>query len=339
MENLVTNPGLDHLAIQIFQYLDWGSLRRCYLVSNTWKNLVYLIIQKRSKNAKNIIEKFDKEELLLQLKFPEWRSVYNYFKKDEQELQWFVSLLSEYTSRIRKMGVKWTPVFYAVAIGDMEILKFLIPSPLCPTNFCLGNLCHKSVASGECLPMSGYLTPLELACVHGKLEIIEVLLDRSFYSKEILNDLTLDYPSLIFFALLSKNYLDIIQLLSRHPSCQDISRHPSCQDMPAISEFNLLFKDFDDEMKTFGIVNLIQDHFISIFGCDCFTKGNTLLHFACKHGNIQLVKDIIEHGSSDLYPLDSNGETPSDIASRYGFEEIADLIDAKMGLPDLANDS
>ena len=334
MEDLIRNPGLDHLAIQIFQYLDWGSLRRCYLVSNTWKNLVYLIIQKRSKNAKNIIEKFDKEELLLQLKFPEWKSVYNYFKKDEQELQWFVSLLSEYTSRIRKMDVKWSPVFYAVAIGDLEILKFLKPSPLCPTNFYLGNLCHKSAVSGEGFPMSllftSYLTPLELACVHGKLEIIEVLLDRSFYSKDMFEDLTLDFHSLIFFALLSKNYFDIIQLLSRHPSCQDI---------PVIYEFNVLFKDLDEEMKKFGIVNLIRKHSRNIFGFKDNSIDNTLLHFACKHGNIQLVKDIIEHGSSDLYPLNSRGETPSDIASEFGFEEIADLIDTKMGLPDLANDS
>ena len=331
MENLITNPGLDHLAIQIFQYLDWGSLRRCYLVSNTWKNLVYLIIQKRSKNTKDIIEK---EELLLQLKFPEWKSVYNYFKKDEQELQWFVSLLSEYTSRIRKMDVKWSPIFYAVAIGDMEILKFLKPSPLCPTNFYLGSLCHKSAVSGEGFPMSllftSYLTPLELACVHGKLEIIEVLLDRSFYSKDMFEDLTLDFHSLIFFALLSKNYFDIIQLLSRHPSCQDI---------PVIYEFNVLFKDLDEEMKKFGIVNLIRKHSRNIFGFKDNSIDNTLLHFACKHGNIQLVKDIIEHGSSDLYPLNSRGETPSDIASEFGFEEIADLIDTKMGLPDLANDS
>lgn len=334
MENLVTNPGLDHLAIEIFQYLDWGSLRRCYHVSNTWKNLVYLIIQKRSKNAKNIIEKFDKEELLLQLKFPEWRSVYNYFKKDEQELQWFVSLLSEYTSRICKMDVKWSPIFYAVAIGDLEILKFLKPSPLCPTNFYLGNLCHKSAVSGEGFPINllftSYLTPLELACVHGKLEIIEVLLDRSFCSKDMFEDLTLDFHSLIFFALLSKNYFDIIQLLSRHPSCQDI---------PVIYEFNVLFKDLDDEMKKFGIVNLIRKHSRNTFGFKDNSIGNTLLHFACKHGNIQLVKDIIEHGPSDLYPLNSRGETPSDIASEFGFEEIADLIDTKMGLPDLANDS
>ena len=320
MEKLIRNPGLDHLAIEIFQYLDWGSLRRCRLVSNTWRIWVYKIIQKRCKKAKDEIAE---KEYYLRQNFPEWRSVYRYFKKDkgEQELKWFMCLLSEYASRISKMDVKWTPVFYAVTIGDLEILKFLKHSP---TYFCGRNWRYQKDNYDF---NTSFLTPLQLACAHGKLEIIKFLLDCSFDSKE--EAFLWDRP-LIFFALLSNHYFDIIQLFSRYASCQY---------MQVIFEFNLLFENFDEEMKKFGVVNLIREHSKNILGYNYFiANGNTLLHFACMHGNSELVKDIIEHGLSDLYPLNSTGETPSDIASRNGFEDIADLIDTKMGLPDLAND-
>ena len=40
METLVQNPGLDHIAIEIFAFLDPKSLAQCALVSKSWNNLI-----------------------------------------------------------------------------------------------------------------------------------------------------------------------------------------------------------------------------------------------------------------------------------------------------------
>ena len=40
MDTLVQNPGLDHLAIDIFAFLDPKSLAQCALVSKSWKNFI-----------------------------------------------------------------------------------------------------------------------------------------------------------------------------------------------------------------------------------------------------------------------------------------------------------
>jgi len=45
--------------------------------------------------------------------------------------------------------------------------------------------------------------------------------------------------------------------------------------------------------------------------------GNTALHFAVRHDNIQMAKQLLLHGA-DINAQNCNGNTPLHIASMYG---------------------
>jgi ankyrin repeat protein len=58
-------------------------------------------------------------------------------------------------------------------------------------------------------------------------------------------------------------------------------------------------------------------------------ENDSLLHRAVLVGNIQFVRLLLEHGA-DVNARDKDGETPSQIGSRYGKHEIVELL-AKYG--------
>jgi uncharacterized protein len=48
--------------------------------------------------------------------------------------------------------------------------------------------------------------------------------------------------------------------------------------------------------------------------------GNTLLHFAARSGNVELIKKLIESGE-DVNAENNKGETPLQIADKYAMHE------------------
>ena len=316
MERFINNPGLEHLSRQIFNYLDWGSLRSCRLVSKTIKQYVYFILQKRYVNAKYEIAN---RRTLIQNNFPEWTQVYKYFEGNKRRVKWYMCLLSEYASKLRHTDLKWTPIFYAISIGDVEILKFLNPSPAS-----FGGYNYRCAWT----QITSQLTPLQFACAHGNLDVIRYFLDWSLEKGIKVEERdTLRDGFLPRFALLHHHYYDIFQLFLNHPRCENMLR--------------LVFEEecnFDHILSKADLVNLMLKNAKTLLGFDCFVaKSNTLLHYACIHGNTELVKDIIKHDSdSCLYETNWQGETPTQIAIRKGHTEIVNLIDTAMGLPALA---
>ena len=50
--------------------------------------------------------------------------------------------------------------------------------------------------------------------------------------------------------------------------------------------------------------------------------GRSLLHNACKGGNVNLVKTLIREHKADVYALDDENNTPLHVASLSGKEEV-----------------
>jgi ankyrin repeat protein len=53
---------------------------------------------------------------------------------------------------------------------------------------------------------------------------------------------------------------------------------------------------------------------------------NTLLHYASARGNMSIVKLLLRRGANP-FAINIRGETPSDIARRYKYVKIVELLD------------
>jgi len=54
-------------------------------------------------------------------------------------------------------------------------------------------------------------------------------------------------------------------------------------------------------------------------------RGNSLLHWAARRGDLALVRAILEEGG-EIDRVDGNGATPADLAAAEGHEEVAELL-------------
>ena len=168
MNSLITNPGLQHLAIRIFAKLNIQDLKHCRIVCKLWKDMIendkswlhYNL--NKVKNKPHIIMKDDllnyfNFKIPLIEEFPEWQKVHDYFEctKNIQDLKSYVNFMKDY---FENESNTWTPLHFACLNGNIEMVKLFVKSPI--------NI--------QILDKSGK-TALDLATDNAHLEIVQLL--------------------------------------------------------------------------------------------------------------------------------------------------------------------
>ena len=170
MDELVCNPGLEHLAEEIFSYLEPNDLMNCCLVSKSWKEicekpmwrlrLEYFTNKKLLKGDPKW--KWSGEPIPLVEMYPEYQAVCNYVKHQEslENLRIFAFFLQEFyslqLSEKREAGL--SPIHYAANEGRVDIFEILVKT----------SVDFNSIYGDK-------FTALDLACIGKHVELVKLI--------------------------------------------------------------------------------------------------------------------------------------------------------------------
>ena len=147
--------------------------------------------------------------------------------------------------------------------------------------------------------------PVHIAANYGREEITVALITEFCCDPNIANS---NDWTLLHYACKAGN-VSLVRTLIEHKA--DITAKNNQGDMPVH-----IAADYDREEVIFAL--------ITEFGCDtniADSNGSTLLHYACKAGNVSLVQTLIEH-KADITVKNNRGDMPVHIAADYDREEV-----------------
>ena len=170
MEKILTNPGLCHIVRNISSYLDPKSLAQCRVVCHSLKDLIdndrqWLIFQLEHIHSKEkaFIDCCSKDQpkvkSSIKTRFPEWNAFIEELSKRQN-----IPILKEVIKHMwiyfkdESMNFCRNPLHSAIANSNIEFTQLLINSGI----------------DLEMKTPDGW-TPLHIACRHGKIEMIQLL--------------------------------------------------------------------------------------------------------------------------------------------------------------------
>ena len=121
MENITKNPGLQHINVEIFLYLDLPDLEICMQVNESWKSIINnpsFWLQKCTQN-----QKFENKigwKTTLQLTLHQK-------PKLEESLSKILKTICKGMKKEENYLPQVTPIFWAAENGHSEVVKFLAP--------------------------------------------------------------------------------------------------------------------------------------------------------------------------------------------------------------------
>ena len=163
METFIENYGLCHIAINMFDQLDYKSLCKARMVSKSWKDFIdNFCIRKR--NEWKLISFLKSKKWFLDL-WPEWKNILRDFvqNRTSDDVKLLLEAL-EYYFRVYPHIIMnlHDPLMTAIEIkNDLSLVKLIAPS--------IRNLSYQN-KNGR--------TPLHKAVTYGRVEIVKWLLDN-----------------------------------------------------------------------------------------------------------------------------------------------------------------
>ena len=298
MDSWLTNPGLDHIPRQIFNYLDLVTISRCLNVSKTWKTFIekdksVWLLKLKHLRYYWTHGKGEKVECtrLHGIKFKtythdpvfrkrnhlaHWKYIMDHFETQPvEDLKEIVYLAKDYF--FREDGEKfcygyYSPLHHAARIGCLRIIKFCLDQGFSfnlkyNKGFWIVGNKQKSGYSDEPdldLDMARRF-PLHMACQYQQTEIVRLILSYAGKMAIGLGHSAYDsYGTPLHIACKSGN-VEIIQMLL------EFVKDPKSLKTMSFSER----KNYVDP--------------------NCETDGRqTPFHLACMDGNIEVVKLMIE---------------------------------------------
>ena len=199
MDDILKNPGLDHIGTKIFAFFDFKTLSDCRLVSKFWNNFIlnedqFWVLRILSDLKRNL-----KIKQVLEL-FPNWTKIFEHFenKRNLPKVLEFVKHVQDFVDK----NEDWlmSPTHFASLEGKVEFLTLLA---------------KESIVMNEKTVLQ--MTPLHFACKEGHYEAVKIILeskDKNVNARNMFDTTPLhlacdDDRSEIVKALLENDEIDV----------------------------------------------------------------------------------------------------------------------------------
>ena len=332
MDELVRNPGLNHLPKQIIFLLDFKTIGRCRLVSKAWKNLIdedklwwFLQCEKAQRTEffegdEEDIYGFPETYCLLSF-YSDWSEVNNHLFKQAllKDYKSFAEFMIEFVldeKKQRRRSEIASPLHYAASIGRLDVFEWVANSPF--ENVNLPRNLRMEYDDEEDLS----LTPLGIASFQGHLDIVKFMLELKGSRAIDINSSEPTGYSPFHEACRSGNK-EVVSLFFEYEEIKNL-------DVNKLTEFGETalgeacnFRTGDAE-----VVKLLLKHpqLANINVPD--SDGDTALHIVCnvdissfdrpcsnwltrgRCQDAQIIELFLQHPDIDLSLVDQNGRTP-----------------------------
>ena len=223
--------------------------------------------------------------------------------------------------RERERVLHGTPLMIAVEISNIEMVRFLIELGCQPNS------------------MAGKKLPLHCAARRGNLEMVKMFIHEFNSDPLALTGIGHGEELPLHFAA-ARLHLPVVQyLLNLAPETINAPSSQSCPDCSFTPLQNVLHQLTESTQNITLIEFLLEQGANPNKPAD--REGNNFLHLACKIGNIELVRLIVNHPSFDqnlINSANSSNQTPLQVALDNGHTEIAALLEGAGGITfDLSN--
>ena len=304
MELLVENQGLNHLAIDIFIYLDDKTLAKCCSVRKSWKAL----IEERNHQWKRKLRQVQNEMIK---RFPEMDKLFEYFysKSSNLETQAFIDFMIRY----EHCKSKFMPLMYAVDSSDIKGLKLLQISGIVEMN-------SKSFFSDQFS-----MTILHYVAGHGHPKVVDFYLKNDHKMKTNVNAKDLRGFTPFHMACLNPNVTvgTVIKTFLEHH--QKINFDET--DVVGLTPFLALCFYSSGNAASKTVLQCLIDNAekLSIDINARTPRGRTGMHIASANGNYNFVKYFLQLGFNVAATME-NGQTPFHRACARGQSEVVQLF-------------
>ena len=304
MDLIIGNEGLNHLAVHIFNYLDFSSLKQCRLVCKSWRmtideDQVWWLLQLQQILSLNKLDEKD-----------EWNQLFGYYKRKKGSLDLIQTLLKstkEYLD-LNPASIKESILLWTVKNQKIEALQALAPTYDLNETDIYGR------------------TALHWACKLNHHQIIAFLLDLK-NSQEINVNANADIRGQSPFHWACKyGNVETVQLLLQYSRIDFNATDQAGQTglYAAIGEGKI------DVVKV-----LIHSEKIDFNATDAL--GMTPLHWSCfyHYSNISpriyedIVKLLLRLENINVNATDMKGRTPEDLAKLREFHGITKILNQK----------
>ena len=274
MDRLITNPGLSHLGIEIFKYLDIPSLLKARLVCQLWNEFIEteLLCQTKINYWKH--QASWKTDSFFYL-WPEWIEIFDKIHSMKY-LKIFCELFENYFTTSSDWNM--SPLHFAASRGNAEFTELAIEliGPI------IEEKGHQSIDYG--------LNPLHLAVESGNLKLVKLLAE----TYNCVDQENFRQMKPLHFAA-SSGFPEIFRYL--HEKAED--KNP--KDCYGQTTLHLAALQDNSEFLEF----LIGIHFYNVDVTD--NDGNTPLHYAT--GNFKIFEIVYKY-AQDKQPRNHKGQSP-----------------------------
>ena len=305
-ELLLGRPGYHFILEQICGYLNTNDLISCHQVSKGFHALLkkskqwYIGQLHFMRKAPKTFTEYDKDgkpkkQEIIDVKFPEWLEVFNYFetKVQTKKLRDFTQFMKSYF-KDNKVSIHFSPLFYAAVHDKSSVLKLLLQSPI--------DILKERI-------MEENLTCLHLACNCGSFNVVKVLLKTNIDINTVDKDGNTPLHHACSEGYSDDSYLDIVKLLYHHPSVNinAVNKDGVTPLHFACSQGNLdIVKLFLEQPGVNRRAVKQKNTNININAAD--KDGNTPLHYACWEKYPEIVQLLLEHPNVNYRVVNQKGE-------------------------------
>ena len=332
LDELVKNPGLQHVALNIFKKMDPKSLGNCRLVSKQWKDCIDEVkwwwldqLSKYTDSLKRLKLEFNPSRTFGRYKIEQiemFIEVMDYVYKNEplEDLKLFTKFMGDYCIKfkarlpdsslwIRERNKLDSPMHFAAEKNRLDILEIFARSPM------KGRM---NVENWIMFTQNNVDNLVSSACYKNQVEVIEFFMDLED-DKKVFNELLrerYDGPAMysLFHIACKSGNVQVVKLFLERAEELNIDLNVRGYTFPAINE-NFVLTTPIMFAKTKEVMELLlNDDRIDAGATD--NGGRTVLHYVCGLRKIPTEEQIVDTiglllGSPKIhYAKSLSGRTP-----------------------------
>ena len=214
MEKILQNYGLSHIVIKIFGYLDYKSLCKARLTSQSWKDFIDTYCKPNRVQWKLTVT-FHSKQWFLEL-WPEWKNILSDFiqNRSSNDVKKLLDIVNYYFNQYPHILNLLDPLMMAIELkNDFNQVKLILPS--------VQNLNYQN-RDGR--------TILHKAITYGRLEMVQWLLEHERHRIDLeIQDrygrTTLEEATIQYLARDQADRKTIFELISGLQSTPDIENN------------------------------------------------------------------------------------------------------------------